>query len=91
MSDHVPRKTRVDGKPYIHFVQCNSKADAKERARSSSGGRTPIHHTAHDVGQKNHYHPANKDGGKYADGSHYEYGKPKQFNEQEKKQQNKKN
>jgi hypothetical protein len=37
--------------------------------------------------KKNHYHPKNKDGEKYPDGSHYEYGKPKQVNEEEKKQQ----
>lgn len=91
MSDHVPRKIGGSEKPHQHFVQCNSKADARERARSHSRGRSPIHHTAHEVGQKNHYHPANKDGEKYADGSHYEYGKPKQVNDKEKKQQNKKN
>ena len=40
-----------------------------------------VDHTAHEVGQKNLYHPANKDGEKYADESHYDYGKPKQGKE----------
>ena len=87
MSDHVPRKIGGSGEPMQHFVQCKSKADARERARSHSRGRSPIHHTAHDVGQKSHFHPANKSGEKYSDGSHYEYGKPKQVNDMEKKQQ----
>ena len=91
MSDRVPRQTGPSGKPEQYFIQCNSKADARERARSRSGGRTPIHHTAHEVGQKNHYHPANKDGEKHPDGTHFEYGKPKQPNDKEKKQQNRKN
>jgi hypothetical protein len=52
MSDHVPRKIGPDGKTHQHFVQYNSKADARKRARSHSRGRSPIHHTAHEVGQK---------------------------------------
>jgi hypothetical protein len=75
--DDVHRQTGGSGDPRLHFHHSPSRTEAKDRARSHSGGRTPIHHTAHKPGEYPHFHPANKDGKILKDGSHYQYGPKK--------------
>ena len=59
--DDVHRQVGGSGDPRVHFNHSPSQATAENRARSHSGGRTPIHHTAHKPGQYPHFHPTNKD------------------------------
>jgi hypothetical protein len=67
----------------IHTVECNSKADANNKARSSSpgssnsGGHIPEFHKAHKEGQKDHAHPTNAQGDKEFGAPHFEFGKKK--------------
>jgi len=67
------RPSGPSGDPVLHFVQCNSRKEAKDRAQEAGEGNPPIHHTAHEPGQQPHFHPADKDGNIYKDGSHYQY------------------
>ncbi|CAF1099196.1 unnamed protein product [Didymodactylos carnosus] len=62
------------GKPKRHFSP-SSRKDAKNAAQEAGKGEPPIHHQAHKPGQQAHFHPADKDGNKVEDGSHYQYGK----------------
>jgi hypothetical protein len=76
-------KPGPSGKPMIHTVECKSKADAKNKARSSSpgssnsGGHIPEFHKAHKEGQKDHAHPTNAQGVKDFGAAHFEFGKKK--------------
>lgn len=76
-------KPGPSGKPMIHNVDCKSKADAKDKARSSSpgssnrGGHIPEFHKAHKEGQQDHAHPTNAQGEKEFGAAHFNYGKKK--------------
>ena len=76
-------KPGPSGKPMIHIVQCKSKADAKDKARSSSpgssnrGGHIPVFHKAHKDGQKDHAHPTDAKGEKVSGSVHLNFGEPK--------------
>ena len=76
-------KPGPSGKPMIHIVQCKNKADAKNKARSSSpgssnrGGHIPEFHDAHKAGQQAHAHPTNAKGEKEFGAVHMVCGKKK--------------
>ncbi len=72
--DKETRKAGPSGEPSRHYVQHSGRGKAEEAARHGGQG-APEHHTAHKPGQKNHYHPTNKDGSIKKDGVHHTYGK----------------
>ena len=59
--DRENRQAGPSGKPMQHKVQCNGRGATEEAARRG-GQAAPVHHTAHEPGQRNHYHPTNEDG-----------------------------
>ena len=63
------------GKVDRHFVDKPNRKSAQEAAREAGKGNPPIHHQAHEPGQKPHYHPTNKDGSIKKDGSHFNHPK----------------
>lgn len=76
-------KPGPSGKLMIHNIACKSKADAKEKARSSSpgsssrGGHIPELHKAHKEGQQDHAHSTNAKGEKEFGAPHFNHGKKK--------------
>jgi hypothetical protein len=67
------RCTGPSGKPILHFKRLPNRKSAEDAARSAGKGNTPVHHTAHEPGQRPHFHPADRYGNIIKDGSHYEY------------------
>ncbi len=67
------RCTGPSGKPMLHFKRFPNRKSAEDAARSAGKGNTPVHHTAHEPGQRSHFHPADRYGNTIKDGSHYEY------------------
>jgi len=63
------------GKPRQHFIQMPNRKAAHDAAQRQGGGRPPAHHN--ERGRKSHYHPTDKNGNIRKDGTHYQYGKPK--------------
>ncbi|CAF1480417.1 unnamed protein product [Didymodactylos carnosus] len=53
-----PNTDKTEVKAYLHFVRCENRKDAKERARRAGYG-TPIHHTGK-PGEYPHFHPQEK-------------------------------
>ena len=75
--DDVHHQVGGSGDARLHFNHSPSRAKAEDRARSHSGGRTSVHHTAHKLGQYPHFHPTNSNEDILKDGSHYQYGQKK--------------
>ncbi|CAF1052658.1 unnamed protein product [Brachionus calyciflorus] len=66
------------GKPDLHFISKNSKASARDAARQAGSG-PPIHHSAHEQGQRPHYHPADRKGDIIKNGQHFNYPQDTKF------------
>ena len=67
------RRIGPSGKPMIHVVRLPNRHAAEDAARNQGHGNPPIHHAAHQVGQRPHFHAADKAGEKIRDGVHFEY------------------
>lgn len=61
------------GLPMQHFHLHPSRKLAEDAARTAGKGNPPVHHPAHGPGQRPHFHPTDKFGDIFKDGSHYEY------------------
>ena len=57
----------------LHCKLCPNRKRAEDAAREAGKGNPPIHHTAHEPGQRLHFHPADRYGNIIKDGAHYEY------------------
>jgi len=71
----IGRGVGGSGKPLQHFILKPNRKAAQDAARRQGGGRPPIHHN--EAGRRSHYHPSDKNGNKRKDGSHFQYGKPR--------------
>ena len=67
------RRIGASGKPKIHVVTLPNRHAAEDAARNQGGGNPPIHHAAHQEGQRPHFHAADNAGEKIEDGVHFEY------------------
>ncbi|CAF1099117.1 unnamed protein product [Brachionus calyciflorus] len=72
------RGSGPSGKPDLHFILKNSRADAEEAAKRAGRGQ-PIHHTAHEPDQYPHFHPADRDGNIIKNGQHFGYPQNTKF------------
>lgn len=61
------------GKFMLYFKLLPSRKYAEEAAREAGRGNPPVHHAAHEPGQRPHFHPADRHGNIIKDGLHYEY------------------
>ena len=64
------------GAAKVHNIQHGSQKQAKDAARQGGQG-APIKHQAHSPGQRDHYHSADKSGGKKDNGVHHNFGPKK--------------
>lgn len=72
------RKQGPSGELQQHFIECSSRAEARNRAKEASNHhKAPIHHTAHEPGQKPHYHPVDANGEIKKNGQHFTYPESK--------------
>ena len=72
------RKQLPSGQLEQYFIECKSRGEAKNQAQQASNHhKPPVHHTAHEPGQKPHYHPADAKGEIKKNGQHFTYPKSK--------------
>lgn len=59
------------GDPKLNFDQSKLRKEAQNKALKADNGNNHVEHNALEPGQRDHFHPANKDESKKEDGSHY--------------------